>query len=217
MKKNLVALVALACLLATIPPSLQAQSANVGTVFGTLWSARPIGAQAGALGFNVGIADAVSAYGSFTYGLGQHWDGRIKLGLVDDDNMDPKFAFGADIKNTFLDAGGPNNYPLDLAAGAILEYFDAGNLSVVQLGATLLGSRDFVLSNGRSLTPYAEIGLRLERISWDFGGQDGSDSDLEFGFNLGVMYEMTRYISLFGELQIDRNDGLFIGLNYLVL
>jgi opacity protein-like surface antigen len=216
MMKRLSTITALVCLVALAAPPAFGASV-VGTVFGSLWSAQPIGPQAGALGFNLGIADATSVFGSFTYGLGEHWDGRLKLGLIDDDNMDPKLAFGADLKYTFLDAGGPGNNPVDMSLGGILEMFKAGPYTVMQLGASFLASRDFVLANGNALTPYAAIGLRLERISWEIAGDDKSDSDLEFGFNLGVRYEMTRYISLYGELQLDGNDGLFIGLDYLVL
>ncbi|MBD3333191.1 hypothetical protein GF356_10105 [candidate division GN15 bacterium] len=215
MRKEHSLIVTLVCLL--LLGAIPAQSADVGTVFGTLWSARPIGAQAGEFGLNVGIADATSVYGTFTYGVGEHWDGRLKLGLIDDENMDPKLGFGIDLKNTFLDAGGPSNHPMDMAAGGFLEWYDTDPLTVMQFGAVFLGSRDFMLKNNQIITPYAQLSLRLERVSWEFMGEDNSDSDLEFGFNVGVKYQMTRYINLYGEFQLDGNDGLFVGLTYLIL
>ena len=71
----------------------------VGSMFGTLSTAQALGQARGDLGGGVGIADATSFFGTFTYGLSQYMDGRIQAGMYDfGDGADAEFAFGADLK-----------------------------------------------------------------------------------------------------------------------
>jgi len=48
-------------------------------------------------------------------------------------------------------------------------------------------------------------------------GRDGSDSNLEIGITAGVQWIWTPNVSLFGEVQIDGNDGLFLGVDFGIL
>jgi hypothetical protein len=46
---------------------------------------------------------------------------------------------------------------------------------------------------------------------------DDSESNLEVGLNGGVRWGLTETVSLFGEFQLDGNDGVFFGLNLGVI
>ncbi|MFQ6007773.1 MAG: hypothetical protein ACE5K8_02370, partial [Candidatus Zixiibacteriota bacterium] len=118
--------------------NVAANSAH-GSAFGNFSSARTIGQGQGAFGLGVGVADATSFVGWFTYGLSTYADGRLKLGLIDYDASDTEITFGADFKYQFWSVGGALANPLDMALGGFLEYVDYGFHSVFQLGGQLLG------------------------------------------------------------------------------
>jgi hypothetical protein len=186
--------------------------AGAGSAFGALATADPVGQGRGDFGFAVGVADATSFTGSFTYGLSQYMNGRLKLGLLDADYSDTRLVFGADFAWQFLGVDMQRNRPFDLAAGGLLEYVSFEGSSVLQIGGHLTGSYPFKLRNGSELIPYGRFNTRIESISWDSPGVD-SETNLEVGFNGGVKWKLAPTVSLFGEFQIDGNDGVFFGVS----
>lgn len=193
----------------------------LGSAFGTLSTAQTIGQGIGAFGMGVGAADMNSFFGFFAYGMSATSEGRLKLGIADDNNVDAKVTFGLDFHHQMLDADATRQDPLDLAVGGFMEYVDFDGLSVFQVGADLLGSHPVELSNNTTLTPYGRFNVRLERYKAEFteGGQkvSSSESELKFGLSLGAGWDMTPNFGLFGEFQFDGNDGLFMGIRYRVL
>ena len=189
-----------------------------GSAFGTLCTAQPLGMGTGNFSLGVGIADFTSVTGGFGYGLSDHTDGRIRLALVDEEGIDTKLAIGVDFKYQIVSMDTISNGPFDMALGAFGEYADFDVYSVFQLGGQYIGSYPVQLSSGRTLTPYGRFNIRLESISIDTPGLgDGDETNIEFGLNGGVMWEVTNTISLFGEFQIDGNDGIFFGADFNVL
>lgn len=180
-----------------------------GTAFGTMSTAQTIGQGLGALGLGVGAAEMNSFFGFFAYGMSATSEGRLKLGIVDKNKEDAKVTFGLDFHHQMLDANTARQDPLDLAVGGFMEYVD----NSFQIGADLLGSHPINLSNNTTLTPYGRFNVRLERIK---RGAE-TESDLKFGLTFGAAWDMTADFGLYGELQFDGNDGLFIGLRYRVL
>jgi hypothetical protein len=211
MKKSLLAALVV-CLIAS-----QGFAEGFGTAFGTLTTARALGQGRGNMGLGVGIADATSFFGTFTYGLSKYTDGRIKLGLRDDFNT--KITFGADFKWQFWNVGQGRTEPLDGAIGGFFEFEDYGGGSVFQIGAQLLGSYPFQLSRGGTLSPYGRFNVRVEAKSYEqpIAGNTSSSTDLEFGLNGGVKWSATPTIDLYGEFQIDGNDGVFFGIDFNVM
>ncbi|UCD64992.1 MAG: hypothetical protein JSW34_06055 [Candidatus Zixiibacteriota bacterium] len=183
-----------------------------GSAFGALSTAGTLGMGNGNFGLSVGLADATSFAGSFSYGLSAHTDGRIKLGLYDPDGGDTEIAIGADFKYQLISVGGVSNGPFDMAVGAFGEFFQAGAADVFLLGGQFLGSYPVKLQRGGTLTPYGRFNIRLESISIDV--IDQSDTELEIGLNGGVEWTVTADIALFGEFQIDGNDGVFFGVEF---
>jgi hypothetical protein len=187
-----------------------------GSAFGTLATAQSLGQGVGSLGFGVGIADATSFVGQFSYGLSQYTDGRLKLGLIDPDHGDTKITFGADFKWQFWNVSPNTTHPFDFGVGAFFEFVDYDFGSVFQVGGQLIASYPIRMRNGTTLSPYGRFNARLESFSSDtIGGDD--DSNLEVGLNGGVKWDVTRDIGLFGEFQLDGNDGVFFGIDFIVM
>lgn len=193
-----------------------AMAEGIGSAFGNFSTAETSGMGTGSMFAGVGFADANSVIGAFTYGLSAHTDGRLKLALVDDDYSDTKFAFAADFKYNFVSTGELGNGPFDMALGGYAEYYDFDFGSLFTIGAQYIGSYPFQLNDSRKsfLVPYGRFNTRLERFSPD---QGDSDSNLEFGLNAGVKWQMTNTIDLYGEFQFDGNDGVFFGLDFNVM
>lgn len=212
MKKILLATV----LIMTLTPN--ARAGSVGSSFGCLTTAHAIGMSKGNFVGGVGIAEATSVFGRFDYGLSAYTTGGLKLGLVDADS-DTKLTLGADFRYQFMSATGLKNGALDMAFGGFFEYADYGKVSALQLGGQLLGSLPMTLKGGTVLTPYGRFNIRLESIDVDLGpvGKGGSDSNLEFGLNGGVKWDLARTMNMYLEFQLDGNDGLFFGLEFPIM
>jgi hypothetical protein len=192
----------------------------VGSVFGSLSTAKALGQGRGNLGGGVGIADATSFFGLFSYGLSDYTDFRLKAGMYDwGDNVDAELSFGADFKYQVWDLQAPTgNCPFDMAIGGFLEYLSGDGGSVLELGGAGIGSYGFIMSNNQVITPYGRVNIRLERVSVDLPhGGDDSESNIKFGLNAGVSWQPTNTLSVFGEFQIDGNDGLFLGIDFGVM
>jgi hypothetical protein len=217
MKRFAIVVLAILCLSAS---SVYADAA--GSAFGTLATARSLGQGVGNFGAGLGLADNMTSFiGSFSYGLSQYTDGRIKLGLADPDGGDDtKFVLGADFKWQFWSFGPNTTQPFDFSVGGFFEYADFDVFSIFQIGGQLVASYPFGLSNGQTLTPYGRFNARLESISIDLppGSRgDDSDSNLEVGINGGVKWDLTPTVALFGEFQLDGNDGVFFGVDFNVM
>lgn len=223
MKKTMIAVAALALILPASGSAIDA----FGSAFGNLQTAQPVGAGNGNFSGGVGIADATSFFGTFTYGLSTYTDGRLKLGLIDADGSDTKFTFGADFKWQVWDYKPNGKHPFDMAIGGLFEYASLGNsnfdFSILQLGGFALGSYPVALNSGGFISPYGRLTVRLESASWDYPNRpeydsfDDSESSLKFGFHGGVSWSPSKTTTLYGEFQLDGNDGVFFGIDFNVM
>lgn len=215
-----------------------AQADNVGSSFGALMTAQSLSQGRAAIGGRLGVADATSFIGSLGYGFSGTGDGRVKLGLVGDDLSESELVLGADTKWQLMrafnvDANGQasrTKNPFDLAIGPFVEWFKAdygvgtvrGSSTVSQLGVQMVGSYPVALNAGGSLSPYARINARNEWLSFEasdgLGGTvSGSDSHIALGLNGGVAWRpRASAVALYGEFQVDGNNGVFFGLDYLL-
>ncbi|MBD3403295.1 hypothetical protein GF420_10405 [candidate division GN15 bacterium] len=217
MKRMLATVVCLVILLCGSGYTIDA----AGSAFGNLTTAKTIGPGKANFGGGVGIADATSFFGMFTYGMSAETDFRAKLGLIDADGADTKFTLGVDAKWQMWEYVPDGRHPFDMSLGGMFEYVDYDGLSVWQLGAFVLGSYPIQLQGGGgTLAPYGRVNIRLENLSLDlppgFSGDD-SESNLEFGFHGGVSWSPTEATTLYGEFQLDGNDGVFFGIDFNVM
>ncbi len=183
---------------------------SIGSAFGTFGTAHSLGMGNGNALVGVGIGDDRNILlGRVNYGLSRFTDGSIKLALVDPDGQgsSTRIAIGADFKYQFMVMDDVTRSAFEMAAGGMFEYYDLEGGSAHLIGANLLGSYPFVLDNGKLLSPYGRFGARIEKRSY-------SDSNLEFGLNLGVAWEVTKTVNLYGEFQLDGNDAIFLGAEF---
>jgi hypothetical protein len=203
---------------------------GIGSAFGTMATGRAIGQGKGYFTAGIGAADLTSVVGMFDYGMSRFTTMRLKFGFVDaGGTSDLEPAIGAEFRWQLWSADTISRHPFDLSLGALFEYLkfdekqglDEVSLTVTQFGGFALGSYSFGMSNGRTLTPYGKFNVRVEDQSIAVTiltvRTSGSNSDIEFGFSGGVAYEVTRTINIYGELQLDGNDGFFFGLEFLVM
>ncbi|MCX6827217.1 MAG: hypothetical protein NTV06_08160 [candidate division Zixibacteria bacterium] len=175
-------------------------------------SANVSGFGIGYLGGSFGLGDELkSIYGNITYGLSDYTDGRLKLGFSDLDqpNTKPKLLLGLDFKYQFMDYYNKKNKdPFDMAVTCLFEYVDYGGWNVLEFGGGLIASIPYRLNSGQRLIPYGRLNFRLEDIH---------ESDFVAGLNLGVKYELSQGVNVYGEFQIDGNSGFFTGLEFRAL
>lgn len=181
-----------------------------GSSFGAMTTAGNNGANVSKFIAGVGLADNNCFFGVFSYGMSDHVDGRLKIGLIDDKFDNTEISFGADFKYNIVSVSELNNGPFDMAIGAFFEYYDFNLGSVWQFGGQYIGSYPIVMSDSSHLIPYGRLNVRVESFSSDLV----DNSDIEVGINAGVKWEATKSISLYGEFQLDGNDGFFLGSEF---
>jgi len=215
-----------------------AHAENIGSMFGSQTTARSMAPGHTMLGASLGVADATSVIGAFGFGFSRTGDGRLRAGFIDDELIQTTLALGADAKWQLLNVYQVNSEgvstrstaPFDLALGPFIEWYKIdfdNNLilesqTVFQAGAAFHGSYPVQLKNGGSISPYGRINARIEWLSIDMapsllGPSNASDNQLALGFNGGVAWHpRASPVVLFGEFQLDGNDGVFFGINYLL-
>ena len=223
--------------------SAQPVAAAGGSVFGTQSTAVALG-QGNANGaVTLGLADITSFVGTFDYGMSKFTTGRMKLGFADANKSDMAISLGGEIRwqvwsaaNSMAGKGNKNRKgnltrkanqkPFDLSIGVMTEYLSIDkkaatlvtySTSIFQFGGFLLGSHAFVTNGGKMITPYGRFSVRLEDTNFEDNSGKVSNSDIEIGFNTGVSYQFTNTMNIYGEIQMDGNDGLFIGVDFKVM
>lgn len=214
-----------AALLMVVAASTSYAASAAGSSFGTFTTASTLEMGRGSFTIGVGFADQNSFVGGFNYGLSRFTEGRIRLALVDVDGArDPitgkrdsevKLAVAIDFKHQFMVMDKVSNSPMNMSFGGSIEMVDFGPVSIFQFGGQLFGSYPILLSNGKMLTPYGRFNIRLEKYSYE--GSFPGDTDLEFGLNGGVAWGITKTVNLYGEFQLDGNDGIFLGVDFSVM
>ncbi len=247
MKKIMLTVAMLALAFSAQPVSAAGGSVTGGSVFGTQSTAVALGQGNANGAVTLGLADITSFVGTFDYGMSKFTTGRMKLGFADANNSDMAISLGGEIRwqvwsvaNSMAGKGNKNRKadltrkanqkPFDLSIGVMTEYLsierDAviSNVpttiseSVFQFGGFLLASQSFVTKSGKLITPYGRLNVRLEDTkSKPAGGISDSNSDIEIGFNTGVSYQFTNTMNIYGEFQMDGNNGLFIGVDFKVM
>jgi len=222
--------ITLTVLLALLVTASVSWADNIGTMFGSLSTAQAGGKGQTTLSGMLGVTDFTSFGGSLTYGVADRTDFRVKLGVGDEDYFNAAVLLGADVKWQLWDATsmtpGVKQKPMDLAVGGFMEWSSWSaetqgtfieSERVFEAGFQVTGSRTYQMNNGTTWTPYGRANLRYERLSVNFAPGtfgDASDGHMAVGLNGGVAWGVSQRVSLFGELQIDGNDGLFFGMNY---
>lgn len=163
------------------------------------------------IGGFVGITDDfVSLAGMARIGIASSFDLGAKVAFLDFKSpLGSSLGLNADGKIQILDVF--LHDPFDLSVGPEVTYFRINDVTNWYFGAYVSGSKEFILDNGRGITPYGRIGMRLHRVESDLL----SDNELNTGVGAGVAYEISGYTSIWGELTIeDAGTGVLFGFLY---
>lgn len=164
--------------------------------------------------------DAFAFFGGFRSGVTDYMDFGLKLGFLNYEyvNRDDESGIlvGIDLKYRILET--EIGDPLDLSMGGGMEFSNVEDFNRLALGGNMILSRDFCFDNGRIISPYGRLNLRMERKSWtrSWGEEGRHDTDLEMGINLGVSLELTSGTFLVGEIQLDEFNGIIVGANFYI-
>lgn len=234
MKRTILTLVALFALASV------STAGNLGTTFGLLTTAKTLDKGQTTVGGRLGIADGTSYSGSVAYGIADNADVRLQIGALDQNAFETGLVFGGDFKwqlsknrpaknsRARNSRSSKKSSPIDFALGGFFEYGKLTvegtpvlieSMSVFQIGAQLIASHTTHMKSGSTLTPYGRINIRNETLSVDLAPLVGtsfdiSASQLALGLNGGIAYGLAGGINLFGEFQIDGNDGFFFGVDF---
>jgi hypothetical protein len=191
-------------------------------LLGQVSTARTLPPKTNDLGGYLGVFDNVTTFfGQYRRGLNSNLDFGVQLGLIDHDaqDSDASLIFGGDLKYGVMST---RTDPLDMAIGGRTMFYDVGPLSVFTVGGSVILSRDYRLRQGSFISPYGAVNIRLESISFDRGDSHGGgnaetgydDTDLDIGGVAGVKWELSDLIDALGEIVIDDDSGLILGLNF---
>lgn len=182
-----------------------------GQLLGSLATASVEEVGAKKVGGYLGLTgDYVSLTGQFRYGVATSFDLGVKAAFVDfSDGGGSSVAFNTDAKIQLLDVYLQD--PVDLSIGPDLTYFRAQDVTHWYFGGALILSKEFTMNNGRPLSPYTRVGVRMHRIETTAGDSD----DLDMGFAGGLEYGVSGYTQIYGEVVIeDTGTGMYVGAQY---
>lgn len=183
-------------------------------------------------GFLGAFDHGTTVFGQYRRGLSNSLDFGVQAGIIDPEGSgsDASVIFGGDLKYNIMSTG---TDPFDMALDARSLFYDVGPKSLFSIGGSVIISRDYRLTQGSLLSPYGGVNIRMDHTSVnvhdvDFvpaakHGQrgdlraaagDGSENDLNIGGVAGVKWELSDLMDAFGELVLDDDWGLVLGLNF---
>lgn len=163
------------------------------------------------VGGYVGVTgEFVSLAAVYRLGVASSFDLGFKAAFVDFQSPSgSSLAMNADAKIQILDVF--LHDPVDLSIGPEVTFFKNQDVTNWYFGGFISASKEFTLSNGRPLTPYGRVGLRMHRYESAIVNSDKFDTGLIGGMEYGV----SGYTTLYGEIVLeDSGTGLHVGFQY---
>lgn len=154
------------------------------------------------------VGDDLGVLGQVRFSSGPKFDWGLQFGFAASDPS--AILIGGDIRPILHAAD--DGFPLDLAFDAGVGLSIADNITVIEFVPAIEGSHHFELDGtSSSLTPYMSIGLDINHVSIDGGGND-TDTDLVARF--GLEWEASRKIGIIGEFGVgDPATDFILGVN----
>jgi hypothetical protein len=184
---------------------VQSASANA---FGQLIPASPLRGGNNMFGIYLLLNDDVGVLGQVRFGSGESFDWGLQAGFAGGDNT--AVLLGGDIRPIIHHAD--DEFPLDVAFDAGIGLGIADDYTTLQIVPALEASHRFDLSgSSSSLTPYMSLGLGINHISVDGGGDD-TDTDLVARF--GLEWGATEKLGIMAEFGVgDGTSDVILGAN----
>jgi hypothetical protein len=172
---------------------------------GQVSTARTVDEGANDVGGFFGLYDhAVALFGQYRRGFSPTADFGAWAGFIDPEGGNASLALGGNVKFQLLDDQKAD--PFDLALDSRVALVDYSGSVLFSLGESVVFSHDFRISRGSILAPYGAVNLRLDHAS--------SETDWNVAAVGGVKWELSDLIDGYGELVIDNDLGLVVGLNF---
>jgi hypothetical protein len=164
-------------------------------------------------GFVSVYEDGFGVVGQYRIGFGGYSDIGGKIGIIDYEkaNVDQTgFFVGIDYKYQIMEVRIQD--PIDLSLGGMFDFAHFEYFSLLSFGGYLAGSHPIEMRNGRHITPYGRLILRLDREDPDLGD---SDTDFNIGLNFGGALELSSSTSAYAEFQLDNIQvAFFMGVSF---
>ena len=174
---------------------------------GQVSTARTVEQGANDVGGFLGLYDhAMAVFGQYRRGFSRTADFGAFAGFFDPEGGGARLTFGGDVKFQVLDDQRAD--PFDLALDTRLAFTDYPGSFLFSIGESVVFSHDFKITRGSVLAPYGVVNLRLDHAS--------SETNLEIAAAGGVKWELSDLIDAYGELVIDEDLGLVLGLNFKI-
>jgi hypothetical protein len=175
----------------------------------------PLGGHIGGL-YGTLSGDALGLLGQLRLSLHPEIDFGFQGGLVRND-LGPvnrtSVRLGADFKARVHRATA--EAPFDLALGGALAVDTAEDFTSLAIGPVVIASRDLVVGEGQTLTPYLGLGLLVSRFDVD----DEDRNDVSLPVRAGLDYGFAPGLRIVGEFQLNLGDsfrddvGVLAGVN----
>jgi hypothetical protein len=176
--------------------------------FGQLIPASPLRGGNNEFGIYLLMDADVGVLGQVRFSSSPSFDWGLQAGFDGGDNT--AVILGGDIRPILHRSN--DEVPLDLAFDAGLGITIADHFTILQVVPAIEASHQFDLNgSSSSLTPYMSLGLGINHISVDGGGDDTS-TDLNARF--GLEWEATHKLGVMGELGVgDGTRDFILGVN----
>jgi hypothetical protein len=187
-------------------------------VFYSYPGARPVTDTSPSLGLVAGFGDNVVRLGGFgRFNLSP----RSDLGLeamfnnvkVEDSTDDTAYG-GGGIDGKYLFFESRQDMQIDIAANVGAGFLTRNDYLNVHVPIGAIASHDFVMNDGRLITPYAGLYVLVDYIKIE--GPEGvhnSDTDSDAEIRIGASAEIVKRGSLFAALHAGNGTMFFIGFN----
>jgi hypothetical protein len=176
--------------------------------FGQMIPASPLRGGNNMFGIYLLLNDDAGVLGQARFSSGESFDWGLQVGFAGGDET--AVLLGGDIRPVIHRSD--DEFPLDVAFDAGIGLGIADHFTTIQVVPAIEASHQFDLSNSSSsLTPYMSIGLGINPISVD-GGGDNTDTDLVARF--GLEWEATQKLGIMAEFGVgDGTSDVILGVN----
>jgi len=164
-------------------------------------------------GFVSVYEDGFGVIGQYRIGFGGYSDIGGKIGLIDYEKgiIDQTgFLVSLDYKYQIMEVRIQD--PIDMSLGGLVDFTHFEYSNLLSFGGYLAGSHPVEMNNGKNLTPYGRLILRLDREDPDNGD---SDTDFNIGLNFGAALELSSTTTAYAEFQLDNIQvAFFMGVSF---
>ena len=183
-------------------------------VFYSYPGARPVTDTSPSLGLVAGFGDNVVRLGGFgRFNVSTKADLGLEAmynNIKGEDSTDDTGFGGAGIDGKYLFFESRQDLQLDIAANVGAGFLARSGILQIHVPIGAIASHDFVMNDGRLITPYAGMYFIFDYVDVDGGGSD-TDGDAEI--RIGASAEIVKRGSLFAALHAGNGTMFFIGFN----